>query len=107
MAVVYNGKHHRNPSGLHNKVKWILSESKWNMDKYKEIRKEICPLGCTIVFGNSPNPNHKGLRDFFWKASWQHAFAIAGYILTDSKLPSSVYYYPWLKEYFDENGNRK
>ena len=30
MAVVYKGKHHRNPSGCNNKAKWILSEAKWN-----------------------------------------------------------------------------
>ena len=30
MAVVYKGKHHRNPSGCNNKAKWILSETKWN-----------------------------------------------------------------------------
>ena len=30
MAVVYRGKHHRNPSGCNNKAKWILSETKWN-----------------------------------------------------------------------------
>lgn len=36
MAVVYRGKHHRNPSGCNNKAKWILSETKWN--KIKAIR---------------------------------------------------------------------
>ena len=30
MAVVYKGKHHRNPSGCNNKAKWILSEVEWN-----------------------------------------------------------------------------
>lgn len=30
MAVVYKGKHHRNPSGCNNKAKWILSKVEWN-----------------------------------------------------------------------------
>ena len=38
MAVVYRGKHHRNPSGRNNKIKWLLSEGKWN---YKEMQRVI------------------------------------------------------------------
>ena len=26
-----NGEHHKNPSGCHNKVKWILSRCKWDI----------------------------------------------------------------------------
>ncbi len=103
MAVVYKGKHHRNPSGLHNKVRWILSESNWNLDKYKEIKWEfnICCLGET------PNPNHNGLRDFFWKSSWSKAFAIVSYILTNTQIDYNFYPYPWLKEYFEVIINEK
>ena len=32
MAFTFrNGEHHRNPSGCHNKVKWILSQCKWDV----------------------------------------------------------------------------
>lgn len=37
MALTYKGKHHRNPSGFKNKVKWLLSESKWNRTEMAEI----------------------------------------------------------------------
>ena len=37
MAVVYRGKHHRNPSGRNNKVKWLLSVSKWNPREMERV----------------------------------------------------------------------
>ena len=98
MAVVYKGEHHKNPSGLHNKVKWILSKSNWNLDKYKEIKREF-----NTYYGldkETPNPNHNGLHDFFWRSSWSKAFAIASYILTDTKIKYEFYPYPWLDDHF-------
>lgn len=41
MSVTYKGKYHRNPSGFHNKVKWLLSESKWDKQKLFEIAEDI------------------------------------------------------------------
>lgn len=41
MAVMYKGKYHRNPSGFHNKVKWLLSKSKWDKQKLFEIAENI------------------------------------------------------------------
>jgi len=41
MAVTYNKKHHRNPSGLNNKVKWMLSESKWDKNKLSDIFNKV------------------------------------------------------------------
>lgn len=41
MAVTYKGKYHRNPSGFHNKVKWLLSESKWDLQKLYEVAECI------------------------------------------------------------------
>lgn len=35
MAVTYRGKHHRNPSGRNNKIKWLLSVGKWNPKEMK------------------------------------------------------------------------
>lgn len=34
-------KHHRNPSGFNNKVKWLLSESKRNLILFEEIKQRI------------------------------------------------------------------
>ena len=41
MALTYKGKHHRNPSGFKNKVKWLLSESKWNQTEMSKIVESI------------------------------------------------------------------
>lgn len=55
MAVVINKKahtaifhkiyfkqiHHRNPSGLHNKVRWLLSEGAWDVDKILQKTTDI------------------------------------------------------------------
>jgi hypothetical protein len=41
MSVTYKGKYHRNPSGFHNKVKWLLSESKWDKHKLFEVAEAI------------------------------------------------------------------
>lgn len=41
MAVVYRGKHHRNPSGRRNKIKWLLSEGKWNLGEMERIVTSI------------------------------------------------------------------
>lgn len=37
MAVIYKGKHHRNPSGRNNKIKWLLSISKWDPKEMERI----------------------------------------------------------------------
>lgn len=36
-----NLEHHRSPSGLHNKVNYLLSESKWNSENLDRLRREI------------------------------------------------------------------
>lgn len=41
MAVTYKGKHHRNPSGRRNKIKWLLSVSKWNPREMKRVVANI------------------------------------------------------------------
>ena len=41
MAVVYKGKHHKNPSGCNNKAKWILSETKWNKTEAIKLVEHI------------------------------------------------------------------
>ena len=39
MAFTYKHKHHRNPSGCHNKVRWLLSLSKYDIKKLKRWLK--------------------------------------------------------------------
>lgn len=41
MAVVYKGKHHRNPSGRRNKIKWLLSIGKWNEKEMERIYSDV------------------------------------------------------------------
>ena len=41
MAVVYKGKHHRNPSGRNNKIKWLLSIGKWNPKEMEHIYSDV------------------------------------------------------------------
>lgn len=41
MAVVYKGVHHRNPSGRNNKIKWLLSEAKWDACKLCDVLKDV------------------------------------------------------------------
>ena len=42
--MYFDKKHHRNPSGLKNKEKWILSVSKWKKNEivklYKKVKEE-------------------------------------------------------------------
>lgn len=40
--MMYKGIHHRNPSGRHNKTKWLLSEAKWNLKSIDEIYATVC-----------------------------------------------------------------
>ena len=41
MAVVYKGKHHRNPSGCSNKANWLLSQTKWNISEATKLVRHI------------------------------------------------------------------
>lgn len=41
MAVVYKDKHHRNPSGRRNKIKWLLSMGKWNEKEMERIYSDV------------------------------------------------------------------
>lgn len=55
MAVVYNGKHHRNPSGRNNKIKWLLSMGKWNYQEmervYTNVLRENNPKDWGCILG--------------------------------------------------------
>ena len=41
MAVTINGIHHRNPSGLHAKVKWLIRYSNWDFNKISTVHEKI------------------------------------------------------------------
>lgn len=56
-------KHHRNPSGFMNKVRWLLSESKRDLNELKSLKNKII------------NPNTNGITDY--DNSWRTAFHIA------------------------------
>ena len=35
-------EHHRNPSGRHNKCKWLLSKAGWNLRKLNDVFYIVC-----------------------------------------------------------------
>lgn len=76
-------EHHRSPSGLHNKVRYLLSESEWNDENLDRLRRKII--------------KHN--------ASWQNAFFIASYIIR-RKFNFLHNYFPqywyWIKEYIND-----
>lgn len=69
MAVKFrNGKHHRNPSGFYNKVKYLLRESKRDPEKLYQI------------FGDISYERYGGYTNrYFWeiKCSWEAAYKAA------------------------------
>lgn len=81
-----NIEHHRSPSGLHNKVNWLLTESKYNQDELDELWKRI-------------NRNQ----------SWEKAFWIVNRII-DKDFVRIKEHYPeiwfWAKEYVNKERKR-
>lgn len=80
MAVKFdNGKHHRNPSGFYNKVKYLLRESKRDYGKLYQIFCEI-----------SYHRYHEGDRTddnrFYYaiKHSWEAAYVAAKMMIEDN-----------------------
>lgn len=74
MAITYKGVHHRSPSGMHNKVKWILSECKWSYSK-------VCSLEIKM----------RASKDLY-KSNLVKAFYIAKYILSSDYIKIRA---PW------------
>lgn len=58
-------QHHRNPSGLHNKVKWILKEMDWDLNNLDKVWDKVV---------------------FIDKESWETAFNLAIYLLKPKHL---------------------
>ena len=40
--MIYKGIHHRNPSGRHNKIHWLLSEAQWNLKRLHKVYAVVC-----------------------------------------------------------------
>ena len=50
MAFTFrNGEHHRNPSGQHNKIKWLLEQSHRDINKIHEIVSKIVMGGYDMI----------------------------------------------------------
>lgn len=62
--MVYNGKHHRNPSGHTNRVKWLLSMCNWNS----------AHLGDVFRYIKDPTPHDDNAAHFAWKKRWVEAY---------------------------------
>lgn len=46
MAVKVDGIHHRNPSGFHNKVNWLMSESRHDIYSFYALSGKIAFTNC-------------------------------------------------------------
>lgn len=97
MAIKFrNGKHHRNPSGFYNKVKYLLRESKRDPGKLYQVFDDISYERC----GGYANR-------YFWKIknSWEAAYIVARWMIEKNAdnprdYLNSVYI-------FDDGENRK
>lgn len=87
-VTLINGEYHRNPSGCHNKVKWILSQCKHDRksveDFYSRFRN-----GELICVKNGAS--HESWDNAFWIANWWVSKKL-GYFP-----PSMFDKYSWLK----------
>lgn len=85
-------EHHRNPSGLHNKVNWIISKCKWDENKFDELEQNV-------EFGEASSSQYH---------SWSVAFLIA-YLIISKRYEEIMRDYPqyrfWIKDYI--NAERK
>ena len=109
MAVRFNGKRHRNPSGLHAKVKWFIRESKWDIVKieemYDKIKRKIVHL--------SEDNELDGKSTYEALHSWDKAIGVCRLIITGKAgYPSYVkadkladvkcmHWFIKLKDYYD------
>lgn len=89
MAVtLINGEHHRNPSGCHNKVRWILSQCKH--DK-KTVENFYTRFRNGKLLYITTKAQYESWDDAFWLAN---CWICKNFIY----LPK----YPWLKAAYDK-----
>lgn len=95
MPITYkNGKHHRNPSGCHNKVKWFLSQSKWDIPMFTKFTNDFLEKE---LLGHKTTPVSQ-----YWIFGWLDAISIARWILdgNPTNLPCYTFEkYPWASKY--------
>lgn len=102
MAFTFrNGKHHRNPSGCHNKVKWFLSQCHWNSKELEDFIEDFIPN--ELLDREVPTPKYKDKLKTDWLYGWLDAINIALYICDKEKYRGRLPYYafekyPWLKD---------
>lgn len=67
-VTLINGEHHRNPSGCHNKVNWILSVCKWDEQR---IIHSFSNFSCRKDFVYvKNNKSYHSWFDALWIAQW-------------------------------------
>ena len=107
MSLRFEGKYHRNPSGLHAKVNWFIKESKWDLAKIENLYKKVC---INITHLSEDN-------EIDWKSagdslnSWDKAISICEFIITGNVQPSykkiklddikNKHWFIKLKDYYD------
>lgn len=74
MAVTYKGKHHRNPSGRNNKVKWLLSVGKWNPKEMERVFSSVL---------RENDPEHWKYLNALAELRIQHAIDLDRQVVTD------------------------
>ena len=102
MAFTFrNGEHHRNPSGCHNKVKWILSQCKWDVKDLEFFVDKF--VGLELLNREVPVPRLKDKYKPDWLYGWLDAVSIALYIADENNRGRLPYYayekYPWISKY--------
>lgn len=102
MAFTFtNGEHHRNPSGCHNKVKWFLSRSKWDIKLLKDFTNDF--IKHELLDRENPVPRAKDKIKSNWLYGWLDAINISLFILDENYRGHLPYYayekYPWLSKY--------
>lgn len=102
MAFTFrSGEHHRNPSGCHNKVKWILSQCKWDIKNLEFFVDKFVRL--ELLNREVPVPRLKDKYKPDWLYGWLDAVNIALYIADEKNRGRLPYYayekYPWISKY--------
>ena len=102
MAFTFrNGEHHRNPSGCHNKVKWFLSQCRWNLAELEDFTNDF--IANELLDREVPISNKSEINNRKWLYGWLDAINIALYLCNREKYRGHLPYYafdkyPWLKD---------
>lgn len=107
MALRFEGKHHRNPSGLHAKVNWFIQESKWDLAKIENLYEKVWKNIVHLSEDNELDCESTSSS----LLSWEKAVSICEFIITGSVRPSykkikldnvkNKHWFIKLKDYYD------